>query len=95
MDKNKAEEQLREIANKAGTSIKQIYSLVTQAYIDDTHYQEKVNQLRNVEVQYKQLRLLNIQTDNGLIENELLAYKLRRKQWWMKLFSKSPKPIKK
>lgn len=78
---NKAEESLREIAQKSGTSIKNIYALVTQAYIDDARYQEKINHLRNIEIQYEQLKLMRVQTANELIQNELLSFKLKRKVW--------------
>lgn len=91
---NKAEEQLREIANKSNTSIKNIYALVTQAFIDDTNYQKRVNEMRNAEVQYDQLKLLKMQTANELIQNQLLSFTLSRKLKIRKFFGliKTPKP---
>ena len=95
---NKAEQSLREIAQRADVSIKTIYSLVTQAYINDAHYQEKVNGLRSIEVQYKQLELMRLQVANEIIENKLLSFKLRRKEQmlntWVKFTSilKTKKP---
>jgi len=78
---NKAEETLREIAKKSDTSIRTIYELVTIVYANDAKYQKSVNEIRNNEIQYEELKLMRLQTANELIQNELLLFKLKRKIW--------------
>jgi hypothetical protein len=70
---SKAEQQLQEIATKGGVSMKTIYALCNQVFIEDTNYQEKVQRMRQIDVQARQLQLMDIQTANERINNILLS----------------------
>lgn len=75
---NKAEDTLREIAQASNVSMKTIYALVNQVYIDEANHQEKLQKMRQLDVQHKQLQLMELQTSNEKINQVILSYKLER-----------------
>lgn len=74
-----AEQKLQAAAEKSGLTMKDIYALCNQVYIEDANYQEKLNRIRQIEVSYKQLQLMDIQTANERMQNVLLQEKLNRR----------------
>lgn len=74
----KAEQQLQEIARKAEVSMKSIYALCNQVYIEEANYAEKLQRMRQLDLQHKQMNLMEIQTSNEKLNQILLTAKLQR-----------------
>jgi hypothetical protein len=89
-----AQKKLQEIATKGGSSLRELYALMNQVYIDDKNYQKNINELRQQEIQYLQLQLMKIQTTNEIVKEKLLVYEWDaklKKQSKFKLFKHGPK----
>jgi hypothetical protein len=78
--KKQAENQLREIATKAGVTIREIYQLVNKVYIDEENLQKRLYDLKNAEMQNRQLMLYDLQMKNEGLNNKILVFKLMRKE---------------
>jgi hypothetical protein len=92
---NKAEDELREIATATNRSMRDIYRLVNQVYIDDENFQKRFAQAKQAEVSVKQLKLMEVQTHNETMRELLLEKKLSRMIWWSRKKEKFTKIFKK
>ena len=76
---NKAEDSLKEIAAKAGTTVKNIYALTVQAFINEQKIQDHMNILRQTEIQHAQFDLTVLQIEKQKLENQYMTARLTKK----------------
>lgn len=88
-----AEERLKEIASKAGCTMRELYEIVNKVYIDDAKFKDRIVEQKTKELQMKQAELAFINYENSIMENTLLAFRLKRAVWWRKKLGliKTPK----
>jgi uncharacterized membrane protein len=91
----KAEEKLRTIAEASKVSMREIYSLVNQVYIDDENLQKRFATAKNAEIAVKQMKLMEVQTHNETMKELLLERKLSRTIWRTKKWEQLTKIFKK
>lgn len=93
-----AEQQLREIADKAGMTLRDLNQMFQRAYIDDEKTRSRIIEQQKQEMAIQQNQLMGLQYRNETMSNQLLTYQLgrkikwvQRKQWVMSLFTKKKK----
>lgn len=96
-----AESELREIAEKAGITLRQLIEKFHLALIDDEKMRTRMLKQQEMEQQHMAGQLNILSYRNETLNNKLLTYRLERKVWWMNLqrtiigwFKRSPKQPK-
>lgn len=79
MDKQSAEDKLRQHATTLGCSMRDLRQLVLQVFIDDENFQKRINESMQQQIQAKQIKLLDVELNNRGMEETLLQAKLHRK----------------
>ena len=98
MDKNTAEEQLRQYAVTLGISMRELRQLVMQVYIDDENFQKRIQESMQHQVNSKQLSLMEINTRIAGMEAIITERKMNKMQSRLKRtekiksFFKKPQP---
>lgn len=76
-----AKDQLQQIATAAGTSYKELRTLVIQDNIDEENFVKRMVTAKQNQVQDMQLNLMRVQLHNEQMKEIILSGKLKRKVW--------------
>ena len=77
------EEKLRSIAMAGNVSMRDIYNIVNQCYINEENFAKRKFALEQQQFQQKQLSLMDIQLHNEAMKEMLLKRKLEKMIWRM------------
>lgn len=79
------EERLRQIAQQAGMTLRELNQLFQLVMIDDEKTRHRIIEQQKQEMQYMQNTLTGLQYRNETLQNKLLTYQLERKVKRMEL----------